>query len=275
MRKSGSGPVWFQDRRKQLEFPIQGQYFVPGIIDLDGDCLVWSWRGDEKPFCDVGGMLNRFLRLEDGPAERIINCARRYGVLHPCPVHDRPAVSGLGGLFCNTHREPLGDWRAYSRQFAAMFQIAIDIDAGRPGDRESWASFYNGREVHEVGKDANSDRCALVAHLNSCLFSAMTRPTILVRPPNISSRGDQYEIGFSVPSLYAALAMESILIVARHNIAICASCGNLFSPKLLKPGCDTYCDGPNCGKKASGRAAQHRRYERKKSGPAGGNKPAL
>ena len=66
-----------------------------------------------------------------------------------------------------------------------------------------------------------------------------------------------------MPPLPGALALQIMLVLTRWSgIAICSSCGRLFSPsRRPNPNRNAYCKG--CGVRAAWREAQARRRERK------------
>jgi hypothetical protein len=276
MRKTRSVALeGLQGKRDSLELAINAEYYVPGMIELEEGNLIWNWNGDERRIEQFKGLLNDFVGLHSGPAERVLTFARRWGVLHGCPRHP-PPNSGLAapdsfpsGLFClhkhpKGHAEPIADWQRMSQKFDGILRIAYDLatdQTDQPEASEHWKLFYNAQEVRDVGQTVDSDRRALLEDLNSALSNAEVRPQIQWKNGN-------WGIDFHVGSLYGALVAQTTLVIARRGIAICAGCGHFFPPKQLKPGQDAYCDGPYCGRKAADRAAHKRNYVKKDPGPA-------
>lgn len=260
-----SSDAYFQEGRAKLEFAIDAEYFVPEKIEITNGTLFWDWTGKERPVPHFAGLLGGFVRIHQSPTpERaVLDFARRWGILMPCAIHKRPEdARDPSDLLCAKKADPRGHpegldlWLAMSRQLDGTIRIAYDLATGRPGGIEGWRLFYNGMpKVFGVGETVLSDRESLLEHLNGSMFSAMVRP-------QIRWRNEHYSIDFLVESLHAALIAQTTFVVARQGIAICANCGHLFAPKQLKPGCDTYCGGPHCGRKAAGRAAQKRRYNK-------------
>lgn len=86
-----------------------------------------------------------------------------------------------------------------------------------------------------------------------------------VRPhTTYNSRRKRIEVKISgMPPLPGALALQIMLVLTRWSgIAICSSCGRLFSPsRRPNPNRNAYCKG--CGVRAAWREAQARRRERK------------
>jgi len=121
---------------------------------------------------------------------------------------------------------------------------------------EAWKLFYNAQNVLDVGKTVTADRTDLLDHLNRSMFSSGVRP-------HLRWRNEGYAIDFLVESLHAALVAQTTLVIAQRGIAVCASCGRLFAPVQLKPGCNAYCNRRPCGRGAAVRAAQRRRYKKK------------
>jgi hypothetical protein len=272
MRKSASPAAVALDglrgKRSGLELAINAEYYVPGMIELESDNLIWNWNGSEKRVTQFKGLLSGFVGLHSGSAECVLTFARRWGVLHPCPVHPPPQEGGLtapdsvpSASFClwrhpKGHAESIAEWRRISQQFDGTLRIAYDLAMDPPGRSDHWKLFYDAQEIRVVGETVDFDRRALVEHLNLTLFAGEVRPQIRWRNGN-------WGIDFHVGSLYGALAAQTTLIIAQRGIAICAGCGRFFPPKQLKPGQDAYCDGPYCGRKAAVRKAQRRRYQRK------------
>lgn len=257
----------FQGKRGSLEMAINAEYYVPGMIEGENDNLIWNWNGSEKRVTQFKGLLNAFVGLHSGSAERVLAFARSWGVLLECPRHPAPN-SGLtvsdsvpSDLFClhkhpKGHAESIATWQRMSQKFDGIFRIACDLAIDRPGASEHWKLFYNAQEVRGIGETVDFDRQALLEDLNRGLLGAGVRPQIRWASGN-------WGIDFHVASLYGALVAQITLVVAQRGIAICASCGRLFSPKQLKLGQDAYCEGPYCGRNAAERAAQKRRYQKK------------
>jgi hypothetical protein len=280
MRKTASPAVvaldGLQGERSGLELAINAEYYVPGMIELENDNLIWNWNGSETRVTQFKGLLNGFVGLHSGSADHVLTFARRWGVLHSCPAHPPPGhpPPEEGGptvpdcvpsvSFClfkhpKGHAESIAEWRGISKKFDGALRIAYDLAVDRPGSSVHWKLFYDAQEIRVVGETVDFDRRALIEHLNLTLFAGGVRPQIRWSNGN-------WGIDFHVGSLYGALAAQTTLVVAQRGIAICASCGRLFSPKQLKSGQDAYCEGPDCGRNAAERAAQRRRYEKKKLG---------
>jgi hypothetical protein len=273
MRKTASPAAVALDglrgERGGLELAINAEYYVPGMIELENDNLVWNWTGSENRVRQFKGLLNGFVGLHSGSAERVLTFARRWGVLLPCPNHPPPEEGELtapdfvpSGSFCTNkhprgHAESIAVWRGVSKRFDGALRIAYDLAMNRPGSSAHWKLFYDAQEVRVVGETVDFDRRALTEQLNLKLSEGGVRPQIRWRNGN-------WEIDFHVWSLLGALAAQTTLVIAQRGIAICAGCGIIFTPKQLKPGQDAYCDGPHCGRPAAERAAQKRRYEKNK-----------
>lgn len=257
-----------QGERGRLELAINAEYCVPGMIELENDNLIWNWNGSEKRVTQFKGLLSGFVGLHSGPAERVLTFARRWGVLHPCPAHPPPEEGGPtapdsvpSDSFClfkhpKGHAESIAEWRRISQRLDGTLRIAYDLAMVHPGTSDAWKLFY-AQEIPVAGRTVDFDRRALIEHLNGVLFAAGVRP-------QIRWKNGRWGIDFYVGSLYGALAAQITFVVAQRGVAICAGCGILFTPTQLKPGQDSYCDGPHCGKGAAQRAAQKRRSEKKR-----------
>jgi hypothetical protein len=276
MRKTRSVALeGLQGKRDSLELAINAEYYVPGMIELEEGNLIWNWNGSERRVTQFEGLLNAFVGLHSRSAthvpERVLAFARRWGVLYTCVCHPPPDSaltapdSFLSGLFClhrhpKGHAEPITDWQRMSQKFDGILRIAYGLatdQTDQPEASEHWKLFYNAQEVRDVGQTVDSDRRALIEHLNSVLSGVR---------PQIRWNNGNWGIDFHVGSLYGALVAQTTLVIAQRGIAICASCGQLFPPKQLKPGQDAYCDKPHCGRRAADRAAHRRRYQKKKLG---------
>lgn len=268
MRKAdGTALEALQGGRCSLELVIDAEYYVPGFIELENDSLIWNWNGNEKLVTQFGGLLNGFVALHSGSAERVLAYARRWGVLHSCPRHPPPAEGPMvpdspDAGFClwghpKGHAESIAEWQRMSRWFDGICRIAYDIAMERPGTPEHWKLFYDVQEIREVGENVDFDRQALIVELNRMLMAGEVRP-------RIKWRNGDWGIDFHVADLYGALAAQTTLVVAQRGIAICANCARFFRPKQLKPGHDTYCDGPYCGRRAADAKAHRRQYHSNK-----------
>ena len=129
---------------------------VPGVIELDGEDLVWRWEGSRRVRSGPG-MLEGFLALGEGPdvpPERVLAFARRWGVLMLCADHELPWRHNWPSLYdlarlaadgdlppgssCFHRRHPSGGeavrWRAWL-WYAHQMRTALGAAALVRGDR--------------------------------------------------------------------------------------------------------------------------------------------
>src|SRR5262249_49320446 len=103
-----------QGSRAGLEFSINAEYYIPGMIELQKNKLVWNWNGDKKRVTRCTGLLSGFVGLhnhsETALPERAFRFAKEWGNLFICPRHQGPGAPPqylASDLFC-LNRHPKG-----------------------------------------------------------------------------------------------------------------------------------------------------------------------
>jgi hypothetical protein len=199
MRKSISATLdALQGDRSSLEIAIDAEYYVRGMIESEDNNLIWNWNGSEKRITRFDGLLEGFARLHSGSDERVLDFARRWGILHSCPWSPRPdaarptATEGLRKRRTDEwqplldqlaamhicfrkhpkgHTEGIDELKDLSREFDATLRIAYDLAMGQPGSHENWKLFFQlqkdrGRRRKCRRRQASADgeikRCAFV-----------------------------------------------------------------------------------------------------------------
>ncbi len=140
-------------------------------IDLNGPRIVWSAaQASSYNSPPIGECLDGFIRLANAPTEKVLQYARRWGVLALCDEHGMPVTHGCGnhplGEFCHLqvrewegerpslrcdretwrkwtslepldadwYWEPINGWQAYSRLFKAILRVASRVSVGLLAD---------------------------------------------------------------------------------------------------------------------------------------------
>ena len=161
------------------QFGSTSGWLIPSKIELfesSPDLLELAYSNAQPhPRVETGpGLLDGFLRLEDGSNKAILAYARRWGPLWLCEEHDLPFRHDPE---CQTHRtfkpvsedelervsqpeeqgkfhfatawflEPLDGWRALSTQMRATLRIARRLHDGLTADDSDWHTLPFLREI--------------------------------------------------------------------------------------------------------------------------------
>jgi hypothetical protein len=212
------------------------------------------------------------------PAERILAYARQYGPLGFCQHGDaghRLLPRGCSPRVCTTAtgqpavREDTQWWRNLAGHARALLNVAAQLSKGRVDD--SALARLNPELLFSAARPRQTPREAasfVVYGMELWLRFFQVRPHT-----TNNSRRKRIEVKIGgTPPLPGALALQIMLVLTRWSgIAICSSCGRLFSPfRRPNPNRNAYCKG--CGVRAAWREAQTRRREpklttRKPGGP--------
>ncbi len=275
---------------------------VPEEVEVHGEDLVWKNRVRHetevsalgKPSVQPGRtLLWDFIALADGPPERILKYARKWGVLNACKDHNLPASHGplpydTGAGRCVPRNQRVGDWLEcceplavwwnFAREARALLKVAAQLHLGKKGEKADWqqalASWEPyGRRIWETFQDSYKrpsppypvevGRMSIANHVNWWLGLADVRPLFAwshFDPAFVSLGGTGIKLGHR-QQLFGAIAVQLMLAISRSDgLAICSSCATPYFPKRRpRPGQRNYCTGPSCGRKAADRDA-HRRY---------------
>lgn len=204
--------------------------------------------GKDKQFVEAPGLLESFLRLEEGESERFLAFARRYGFLNLCE-HDLPAshyplpcpslaearrysfpcfpvVLEPGGV------ERIDSWRHFARAARSLLSIAAKLNAEQPGDREDWRAVFGRSRAEEHGYpvpsyDSNLERewVLLASELERWFRLGNVRPVL-----HASDEGLEIEL-LSV-GLFPAIAKRLVFTIAKHDgVSLCDGCGRPSVPR--------------------------------------------
>jgi hypothetical protein len=142
-------------------------WLVPNAVEIDGDGrgIAWGPTAGMHPAARQAGLLARFTRLADAPADEIREFAETWGVLchcsarscrgvHPLLRWGRPTFSAdhpakhpqkaRGPLLEPTYHESLLDWHETARRLLAMWRIGAALHAERVADEGDWALVKRG-----------------------------------------------------------------------------------------------------------------------------------
>jgi transposase len=136
------------------------RYPIPYKVELSAGNLEYWWEDDEV-IGRVGPpdwprqadeQLSEFIHLASADDERIVEFARRFGVLRLCN-HWRPATHALGtakpcfplgaDAEANYGREPTWPWRFYARQAVALLNVCARLRDGRAALEADWSWIYD------------------------------------------------------------------------------------------------------------------------------------
>jgi hypothetical protein len=157
-------------------------------------------------------------------------------------------------------REDTQWWRNLAGHSRALLSLAAQQSKGRVND-SALARLNPGLLLSAARlRQARREPASLVVYgMELWLRLFQVRPHA-----TYNSRRKRIEVKISgMPPLPAALALQIMLVLTRWSgIAICSSCGSLFSPSR-RPNPNRNTDCKRCGVRAAWREAQMRRRERK------------
>jgi hypothetical protein len=179
-------------------------------------------------------MFEAFCGMADAPGRRILEFARKYGVLKICK-HGLPSSHNPG---CNLNWydrpwEPLATWRAFSREAIALTRVAdlvLEKKVGRPKD---WLIVYgrSGREAPWWEQHVDVERIIIARVVNEWLTIGGVGPAVVWHHSD-----ERPSIRFGGPSLFGALALQLALAVGQsRGLAICTHCGTKYPPAKRRP----------------------------------------
>ena len=247
--------------------PVEDKWLAPATLWLTGapePAIDWDGEGEARRAADDGMLFDRFLRLsvpaKEGEAllgerepNRVLDFARRYGLLELCAAHNQPLNGCAGRLLedteCSQLRPPIkvAEWCRYSRQVRSMLTLAAALHRGEEGPSEDWAhvlvellEWPNSRIAVREFRRSGSPWMTLGSCVNRWL--AFGRVGIALDWDNDGPVGVMLTTG----SLFGVLARHLFLTIRREKgIAVC-TCGEFFEPKKRAPkrGQKTWC--PAC-----------------------------
>ncbi len=307
---------------EELERPVDAcAWEVPAQVELQGHRLVWRNflpGGHPTRVYATPGLLEQFFKLADVPARQIRTFAARWGVLGLCQ-HGWPAwhgrVATLHGTVCypsgelrgyeSTFWEPIGAWRHYARQAAAIMRVACELEQDKPGADADWeilaewyGSYRTGRTTASTwwnwpdGLDKVDSETGLLTRgsamhlLRPAWSDTQRRLQVSHERGNLASVVDEWlqlggaRISFDwfsdrprasidVSGLLGGLGVQLMAAVGRVDaIACCTECRGFYAPgRRPAVGRANYCDAVNC-QKAARRAASLKYSRKKRTGPS-------
>jgi hypothetical protein len=194
--------------------------------------------------------VEEFVKLADADDDAVLGFARRYGILGLCGRHNLPeAHNQFAGralseyndtLPCNpTMREPVSEWRLWSRRFGACIQIAAAIQNEKPVDAEVFALLWQVQAPQGRIRNALARR-QLEKTLNAYLLFGGCRPRVEVDKDIRLT----FEPG-GMFNLFGHLALRLVTTIARtEGLGLCSSCGVAYVVTGRRPRTDqrSYCD---------------------------------
>jgi hypothetical protein len=255
------------------------------VVELGGEWLIFrspirtlrpGRRGlQHRKIQATAGLLTEFVSLNEAPAERILNYARRYGHLGFCKHGDLSHRSRVEGCSADVEftgtgqvavRESIQWWNTLAGHARALLNAAAQLPKGRVDDRSLM------RLNPQLCFSASRLRAArrhpeeFVAYgMELWLRLCQVRLRVFYNP-----RRKRFEIRIGGdPPLPGALALQLMLTITRSaGIASCASCGMLFPPSR-RPNLNRNAYCKKCGLKAAWRDAQARRRAATSKGSLG------
>ena len=256
-------------------------------IELVGEYISWARLEGNKvlPFRELSlpfGVLREFLDLESWQDKRILEFAKKNGVLglciHGLPVRHAPLRTNSGDWegtpgHCPFQRygrrfvEPLSSWRALSRAAGALVGLRYDSAATehQKADRfrdSKWLSDQIGNLSFRFPRSGNTNGI-IEAVVNSWLLCSGILPQVV-----LTERGTfVLEFGFdhSGPNLFGFLARQlAVAMTYQSGLAVCAACHKPFESDRTTPGRRSFC--PECRRKNKPQYFAMRDYRARKKG---------
>jgi len=253
---------------------------TPEEVKLESQHLIWR-AGRPKWVEPHPGLVLRFARLHDAPAEEILDFAKNNGMLDLCKhgepgghVHPQigedwvlsrcspPAVEG---------REAVEHWREVSRRLSSLLGLASQFHQGNRGRIEDWRILL-GKRCSSDGQWLSSlraQKATLFGEIERLQVQGNVRFGIVWEHSESEPRSP--EVRFGGNGLFGALiAQATLVIVQAHSLLVCRSCGHV---DLRKGNAGSepskYCS--RCGLRAAWRAnkAAERQTERRALALAG------
>lgn len=223
-------------------------WFVPGLIWLEGERLRWDYSPESlkagRELAPSPDMLESFLMLRETSGRKILQYAKRWGVLgicqHDLPCSHNPNSHDFRKLGCRPLGwedgkcwEPLDTWRHFATQAFALLKIANRVYEGRLADPADWARVYaRSRNGVPLGRQPSRplDKRFLVMCLNEWFDLGNVRPEI-----GWGQREDRPSFQFR-GGLFGALAIQLVLGAAKlDGWAICTHCRTAYIPQKRRP----------------------------------------
>lgn len=251
------------------------EWWVPPNVELRKDRLYWDCPSDDdwKWVGAKKGMLESFCTLADAPDCRILEFARRYGILDvqrkSIPWTTRRLFPMLGRVNVDESRgwQPLGLWRRLSGEAFALLKASSELIEGKCVGLDPCIGEIAGTLTEPLGFLHAEAMKLIVAHaVNVWLATADAQPVV------IWGGSEKPSIRLGGGGVFSALAIQLALAIGRSKgFAVCYHCRNEYPPEQRRPktGQRNFC--PVCRAAAipslySGREYEARKRERRKAG---------
>ena len=281
---------------------FESGWYLPHDIKINGKNLIYrideltirkkSVNPDKEP-----NLLSDFIRLSEEQngrgLERIVDYARRYGVLGICKhkvpsSHNRPPYmpdfsTDFYDLISEIHEycrpekeeieghqfeaEPLDAWLSFSREAKAIVQLSSELRGESKGDQKDWQVLDRWTGLHRVPSSIANGKLLLSSVINRWLEMCGVIPQF-----DWSNNSRLYLSSPSKSPVYTglpgALVVRLLMLMSQsQRTAFCAGCGKLI---FLRQGqnlrLNSYCNSSHC-QKAKVAAAARGFYEREKQNP--------
>ena len=269
-----------EDFRHGVDHPFpHGFWHAANRVDIvdDGATMLVALLSPENPHLRVvtadDSMLERFLKLEDAPVERIRSFVMDFGPLYICE-HEMPnshnrvrkylprdssehvcdALTRDGYL-----EEPVHVWRHISGRAKALLALGVELHQNRPAKAEHWNRLPyrhdEGEEwfVEPSGK-IDLDKRLLALELNSWMEGGGVTPVLDWETPGAPL------LRFRPEGLFGAIGLQLATRLGRiAPTAVCSACGNYYERlgRAPKRGQHNYC--PSC--KTTGPSKMYKRNQ--------------
>jgi hypothetical protein len=221
----------------------------------------------DHPFTPDPGLFEKFLRLSQKDEESVVRFAGRHGMLEVCPDHCRPFPHSPKDPWessCESYRgrELASDWIRVADAVRAAILIGAKLQRKELPSADDWVPLLGEDGIDPrrgfrrkdfdpeamepqtiwVRRSIDGDWAVLGSRLNNWWSSSLPKPELRFLPKLT------VEIDLRASSLWGLLVRELAFIVAKvEGFAVCAGCGELFSPKRRPaPGQRSWCGGAEC-----------------------------
>ncbi len=236
------------------------------VTGISGSRLEWS-PGIPHRSPEVFSCLSSFVDLAGAPPERVLDFARRWGVLKLCE-HGLPRTHHPD---CDVmHRdkdapterhawEPIERWDQFARRARVVLSITERLRSGGIGLSEEWADVGSpplapgipgGADWHWLAEDPAAQRLAIAACVTEWLGLAALTPQIVWADTAPAPQVDWWSRGASrdrTSQLFATLAAHlAASVMSPIGLYRCDGCDQAYLPPHRRPRSDIrrYC--PSC-----------------------------
>ncbi len=212
-------------------------------LEVEDEEAYWHEVGEERQV--FPNVLYQFIRLSEQSPARILQFARRWGLLGLCE-HGLPATHHVDdrdgqervvlipyGGCTPAPAESIVHWRTYSSRFRTFIETAQRLHRGETiADGGLWDIIgrpYRGYFIGGARNSLSRQKQRFARAVNIQLAASGIQPVIHW------NRGEPV-VGFGVfgvvrTSLFSALAMQLALTVTDCKVAICSGCHTTYRPQ--------------------------------------------